>query len=1300
MIRGSLQRRLFLLVVIVTITVFAVHEAIEIRSMIRAASEHIASDTRNVAAATIPLLKSTLIVDDLATAQETLDNIMRQGHFLSLRLLAPDAAQVLVEAAPLRKPSIEQAPAWFADWLNLRFAAQPFPILAGGTHYGTLVAEPSSQYLVATIWEFTWMAIVFWLATLVSALALLRFTLRRSLRPLDDLTQAAHRLGAGDLESRAPVGDVPELAETAIAFNRMADSLASARNQLEARVRQATLDLENLVTRIPVGVYKLRLSPDDSMHFDYVSPRWCELLDLDAETLQNDPSAPLARLHPDAVEGFVRDFDRAKAGLTHFQWEGRLHDGLRASWIRIEAMPTVLDNGDIVWEGIQYDISARKQAEEALSSSEEKLRGLYELSPLGIALTDMQGRYIEFNKAFRAICDYPADELMQLDYWTLTPRNYEAEEQRHLESLLRTGRYGPYEKEYLRKDGRLVPLNLNGMLVTGPDGQSRIWSIVEDITEKKRNEADLLRLNRAVSHASEAFLICDPEYRVQYINPSFEQLFGYTLAEIRGQPITLLLPDDNALATDNPVVLGEFSGERLRQAKDGRLIPVLLKVSPILSDAGVNAGFVGTMTDLTVIKTAEAALRNTLRELDTLINRIPAGVYKLRHGADGGIHFDFVSRRWCEILEISEAEVYRDPMAALTRIHPDDLDEFQRLNQASLANHIPFHWEGRLRDGMHVGWLHIESEPTRLDNGDTLWEGIQYDITAIKEREAELDRIAHYDPLTGIPNRVLLADRLHQALTLARRNGTALAVCFLDLDGFKPVNDNLGHAAGDRLLAEVARRLQATVRGGDTVARVGGDEFVLLLAGMANLDEYETTLHRILQVVSAPIPIGNHVASVSVSIGIALYPMDDADPEILLRHADQAMYEAKQTGRNKFIFFNPDQEDAARRHRVWLREIARGLANDEFELHYQPKVNMRLGRVFGLEALIRWRHPEKGLLQPKEFLPLIEDNDLIIALGGWVIDRALTQIGAWHRQGLDLSVSVNIAPRHLQQEDFLDRLQHSLAEHPDAPPGKLEIEIVDTAALADTELVAKRIDGCRFLEVHFALDDFGTGYSSLIYLKKLSVQTLKIDQSFVRDILVDHNDLAIVEGVIELAEIFDRQVIAVGVETTEHGILLLNMGCELAQGYGIAQPMPASDIDSWLRNWRPDPAWNVLGSLRWPRDDLPLVIAQSQHRAWIATVAAYVDERTVSPPEPDSALCRFGEWYDSGGRRRYGHMPEFTDIAPIHEHIHALGRELIDLCDRDQRDQARRRLPELHALRDDLLARLQRLLAAAVKHSP
>ena len=1290
--QASLRSRLFLLIVLITIPVFALHEVIAIRGAIRAATDYTAAHAQSIGTATVPILKSALIVGDLALARETLDNLMHQGQFNALRLLDADGHRPVLAGTP--PPGLHRSgvPAWFSAWLDLRFEARRFPVEAGGTPYGVLVIEPSAHRLEAEIWTQVWTEIALWLASLALALVLLRLTLRRDLKPIEDLAETARRLGEGDLACRATVSRIPELAETALAFNRMADKLAGERERLEQQVKQATRDLENLITRIPAGVYKLRINVDDSLRFEFVSPRWCALLELDAETVARDPWAPLAQLHPEEEAGFRSDFDRARQTRSAFQWEGRLRPELGTRWLRIEASPTPLEDGSVLWEGIQYDISEHKQVEEALRASELKLRGLYELSPLGIALTDMQGHYVEFNEAFRTICGYPADELRQLDYWTLTPRHYEASEQRQLESLRLTGRYGPYEKEYLRKDGRLVSLNLNGMLVQGPDGQDYIWSIVEDITEKKRQDADLRRLNQAITHASEAFLICSPDYRVEYINPSFEQLFGYTLAEMRGQSIAILVPEDPALSPAHAMVLDDFSGERLRRAKDGRLIPVLLKVSRITGDDGSEVGFVGTMTDLTAIKAMEAARRDTLRELDSLIARIPAGVYKLRSHPEGGMRFEYVSQRWCTLLEISETEVYRDPMAPFTRIHPDELPAFRARHEAALASLTPFQWEGRLREGLQVRWLHIESSPTLLDDGDVLWEGVQYDVTANKAREAELDHIAHYDPLTGVPNRMLLADRLHQAIAHAQRSEDSLAVCFLDLDGFKPVNDHLGHEAGDRLLVEIARRLLATVRGGDTVARLGGDEFVLLLAGMRQVVEYEATLNRILEVIGQPFEIDGQTISVSASIGIALYPKDDADPDLLLRHADQAMYQAKQAGRNTFIFFDRNFEDAARRHRDLLRQIEHGLAFREFELHYQPKVDMRRGTVLGFEALIRWRHPERGLLPPAEFLPMIEDHDLIIRLGEWVIDQALDQLREWRDQ--DLTVSVNLAARHVQEASFSEWLRNALARHPEVPPERLEIEIVETAALADTASAARLVNACRRLGVHFTLDDFGTGYASLTYLKRLPVRTLKIDQSFVRDMLVDANDLAIVEGVIDLADIFNRQVVAEGVETIEHGLLLLNMDCDLAQGYAIARPMPANEVPAWLRTWRPDPAWQSLGNMHWPRDDRALVIARHHHREWVEQVSDYLDGKRETPPELDGSRCRFGQWHDEGGRRRHGHRPEFAAITDLHTQVHRLGQALVDLADRDQRQAAKARLPELHALRDALLDQLQALLSS------
>ncbi|MGZ5007615.1 MAG: EAL domain-containing protein [Methylobacter sp.] len=450
------------------------------------------------------------------------------------------------------------------------------------------------------------------------------------------------------------------------------------------------------------------------------------------------------------------------------------------------------------------------------------------------------------------------------------------------------------------------------------------------------------------------------------------------------------------------------------------------------------------------------------------------------------------------------------------------------------------------------------------------------DITSLKEHEKQLEHIAHYDALTNLPNRVLLADRLRQAMTQAQRRGQRLAVAFLDLDGFKAINDNHGHEAGDQLLMTVASRMKQSLREGDTLARLGGDEFVAVLLDLADIEASVPMLSRLLAAAAQAVYVDDLILQVSASLGVTFYPQaDDVDADQLLRQADQAMYQAKLAGKNRYHVFDAEQDRSVRGYHESLEHIRCALTEREFVLYYQPKVNMHTGAIIGAEALIRWRHPEKGLLPPALFLPVIEDHPLSIELGEWVIDTALAQIEQWHAAGLTIPVSVNIGALQLQQTDFVERLSGLLEAHPKIGPGNLEMEVLETSALEDLVQVSQVIADCRKLGVNFALDDFGTGYSSLTYLKRLPVTQLKVDQSFVRDMLDDPDDLAIVQGILGLATAFSRHVIAEGVETVAHGEMLLQLGCELAQGYGIAHPMPAGDLPGWAATWRPDRAWTM-----------------------------------------------------------------------------------------------------------------------------
>ena len=485
-------------------------------------------------------------------------------------------------------------------------------------------------------------------------------------------------------------------------------------------------------------------------------------------------------------------------------------------------------------------------------------------------------------------------------------------------------------------------------------------------------------------------------------------------------------------------------------------------------------------------------------------------------------------------------------------------------------------WNRRKNGEIYAQMLTVSA--VRDTEGKTLhYVALFSDITPMKEHQRQLEHVAHYDVLTSLPNRLLLADRLKQAILQSQRHQSLLAVVYLDLDGFKAVNDTHGHNVGDELLATLSLRMKEALRKGDTLARIGGDEFVAVLTDLAAADDCHPLLARLLHAASSKVTASLGQASVelqvSASAGVTLYPQDNIDADLLLRHADQAMYVAKQSGKNRYHLFDVAQDTAVKSRHESLDHIRQALERQEFVLYYQPKVNMQTGAVEGAEALIRWQHPEHGLLPPSTFLSVIEDDDISIDVGEWVIRTALAQMKAWNAAGLNLPVSVNIGARQLQSEGFATRLHHLLDDCPDVEPGKLQLEVLETSALEDISNVGTVINACRSMGVSFALDDFGTGYSSLTYLKHLPVETLKIDQTFVRDMIEDPNDLAIVNGVIGLARAFGRQVIAEGVETAVHRDLLLSIGCQMAQGYGIAKPMPAHDLQDWVARWHAGAVW-------------------------------------------------------------------------------------------------------------------------------
>jgi diguanylate cyclase (GGDEF)-like protein/PAS domain S-box-containing protein len=512
-------------------------------------------------------------------------------------------------------------------------------------------------------------------------------------------------------------------------------------------------------------------------------------------------------------------------------------------------------------------------------------------------------------------------------------------------------------------------------------------------------------------------------------------------------------------------------------------------------------------------------------------------------------------------------------------LHPDDHDAVMDAYQKSISEGraLSLEYRRHTKDGDWL-WFNTTAEIVEWSSSQQPLRliGIHTDITERKQAEEKLERSAHYDVLTNVPNRVLLADLLSKAIMQCQRRNQLLAVAFLDLDGFKAVNDTHGHKVGDELLIAFSQRMKEALREGDTLARIGGDEFIAVMGDLEKSEDSTPVLERLLKTTITPFFLGDLVVRVSTSIGVAFYPHDGLDADQLMRHADQAMYDAKRAGKNRYHLFDIAQDNAVKVKLETIDDISSAMDRCEFVLHYQPKVNMHTGEVIGLEALLRWQHPVHGLVTPLEFLPAIEGHAVSLKLGEWVIDTALTQISQWLSIGVYLTVSVNVSAYQLHQVNFTNRLAGLLAAHPEVPPHCLELEILETSALHNISQVSTTMNSCHKLGVHFALDDFGTGYSSLTYLKRLPANLIKIDQSFVRDMLEDTDDLAIVEGVVGLAKAFHRDVIAEGVETIAHGVALLQLGCELAQGNGIARPMPSGDIPEWVSNWKADDSWQAF----------------------------------------------------------------------------------------------------------------------------
>ncbi|MBI4808083.1 MAG: EAL domain-containing protein [Nitrosomonadales bacterium] len=504
-------------------------------------------------------------------------------------------------------------------------------------------------------------------------------------------------------------------------------------------------------------------------------------------------------------------------------------------------------------------------------------------------------------------------------------------------------------------------------------------------------------------------------------------------------------------------------------------------------------------------------------------------------------------------------EIYgKNPKLLASGIH--DAGFYQDMWESLIATGS---WSGEIWDKHKSGHLYPKWMKIIALKGEddliTHFISFATDISARKEAEQNIEHLAYYDVLTGLPNRTLLHDRIKQHVAAAHRDKQRFALMFIDLDRFKYVNDSMGHAVGDQLLQAVATRLQENVREGDTVSRIGGDEFVILLRE-TDTDGAAHVAQSLLDMLHQPYEIDGMRIPIHASIGISIYPDNGLDIGTLIKHADVAMYRAKEDGRNSFRFFTTEMDSRINQLFSMEKDLRLALERNEFHLCFQPQMDIASGRLCGAEVLIRWNHPEKGAISPAEFIPVAEETGLIIAIGDWVLHTTCKKIAAWRRQGmLPLPIAINLSLRQLLQPDFAQQVATVLEKY-DVPPNELELEVTESIMLNDAQVALNFLDKMRDLGVRLSIDDFGTGYSSLSYLKKMPIHKLKIDKSFVSDIQTDPNDEAIVRSIIALGHQFKLSVIAEGIERQEQMDYLKTLGCDEMQGYFYARPLTEEDF--------------------------------------------------------------------------------------------------------------------------------------------
>jgi len=804
-----------------------------------------------------------------------------------------------------------------------------------------------------------------------------------------------------------------------------------------------------------------------------------------------------------------------------------------------------------------------------------RYRELLNAAPDAIVIFDRSGEIVLVNVQTEKLFGYHRKELIGQPakmLVSLSSRAQNSKQHSEFGTAPTEQIFASVELFGLRKDGSEFPAEVRLSPVDTKQG-ILVSSAIRDLSDRRRTEEDLRRLASIVSSSDDAIIGKTLDGIITSWNLGAERMYGYSAAEAIGKPVSILVPIGRP--DEIPQILKRLKRgetvqhfETVRTRKDGKEIQIELTVSPI-RDALENV--VGASTigrDISVRKAAEKHLVQMEARYRGLLEAAPdaiiivdeAGkIVLLNLQAEKQFGYDRNELLGQKIKNII-------PEGFAERLATDDLRSAEDARAQQIGMGIEL--TARRKDGSEFP-IEIMLSPLESAEGTLITAAIR-NVSVARDMSLQLTHYAQHDPLTGLPNRMLVNDRVNQAIVLASRHAKKVAVLFLDLDGFKHVNDSLGHPIGDKLLQSVARRLVASVRDSDTVSRQGGDEFIVLLSEVGRPEDAAVTARRMLQSVGDPHPIDQHDLHITASIGVSVYPDDGLDAETLIKNADTAMYQAKENGRQSYQFFEPAMNHRAVERQSIEESLRRALEREEFALHYQPKVNLRTGRITGAEALLRWTHPIRGKVSPAQFIPVAEECGLILPIGNWVLREACQQARAWVNAGLSpTTMAVNISAVEFRNDHFLEGV-FAILDDTGLDPRFLEMELTESVLMKHADFAASVLKTLRASGVQVAVDDFGTGYSSLSYLSRFPIDSLKIDQSFVRQITCTPEEATIVTAIIGMARSLKLRVVAEGVETPEELAFLQAHQCDEAQGYYFSRPVAAEQFAKLLETGIPE----------------------------------------------------------------------------------------------------------------------------------